>query len=325
MLDPGFSNWEDYPLLAGNELTEDRPWYGVFREVAIYDYPRVGGPDRPCALNVGPCTTWENGGPILWMQFAPPVEAWLDGPSGLTPIGLAPPMDREETWSRDGLVLNGERWVFPEPVSRHVRERLVLTGRMSLWIAFRSTDLTATGPARIISQSFDPSNRNFTLGQVGKNLVFRLRTPGNGDNGSRVTALTRDEPIDTEPLIVQSVYDGEVITIFVNGVRRGKGLVAVTRGPNFSEYLGLAAVACTAFPALLAAVLCRARQRYWRYLWLVGGGAIGWLLLKFTASWSYLSYFEPIAGLLGVASALAAIPIVRMLPTSSGRDQCNPN
>ena len=38
-------------------------------------------------------------------------------------------------------------------------------------------------PARVITCSKDISNRNFTLGQEGKRLAWRLRTPMTGVNG----------------------------------------------------------------------------------------------------------------------------------------------
>lgn len=41
-----------------------------------------------------------------------------------------------------------------------------------------------SGPARIVSLSTDARHRNFTLGQEGAELVFRLRTPRTGDNGT---------------------------------------------------------------------------------------------------------------------------------------------
>ena len=40
------------------------------------------------------------------------------------------------------------------------------------------------GPARIISLSADPGHRNFTLGQEDDNLIFRIRTPFTGNNGT---------------------------------------------------------------------------------------------------------------------------------------------
>ena len=52
--------------------------------------------------------------------------------------------------------------------------------------AVLSTDvLEQGGPARIVSFSDGTRSRNFTLGQQGQKLVFRLRTPRTGPNGDR--------------------------------------------------------------------------------------------------------------------------------------------
>ena len=44
-------------------------------------------------------------------------------------------------------------------------------------------DAAQTGPARLVTFSADPYNRNLTLGQEGEWLVVRLRTPRTGANG----------------------------------------------------------------------------------------------------------------------------------------------
>ena len=46
-------------------------------------------------------------------------------------------------------------------------------------------DLKQNGPARMVSFSLDPGRRNMTLGQQGKFLIFRLRTPRTGVNGTQ--------------------------------------------------------------------------------------------------------------------------------------------
>ena len=51
-----------------------------------------------------------------------------------------------------------------------------------------------TGPARIVSLSADTGAQNFTLGQEGSDIEFRLRTPVSGRNGIplAVRELRRD-------------------------------------------------------------------------------------------------------------------------------------
>jgi hypothetical protein len=72
------------------------------------------------------------------------------------------------------------------------------------------------GPARIISFSKDSGNRNFTVGQEGKNIVMRLRTPRTGMNGMNpqvsVCEITPNEPMH----IIVSYYPDNLYC-YLNG------------------------------------------------------------------------------------------------------------
>jgi hypothetical protein len=54
----------------------------------------------------------------------------------------------------------------------------------TLRVVCASDNANQSGPARIISNSLDTGWRNFTLGQQGRDMVFRFRTPLTGFNGS---------------------------------------------------------------------------------------------------------------------------------------------
>ncbi len=56
------------------------------------------------------------------------------------------------------------------------------SGELTIEALVTSDSLNQRGPARIISFSTDEGSRNFTLGQEGGSLVFRLRTPQTGGN-----------------------------------------------------------------------------------------------------------------------------------------------
>ena len=72
------------------------------------------------------------------------------------------------------------------------------------------------GPARIITFSSTGQLRNFTLGQEGQSLVFRLRTSGNGSNGSnhepKLWTLKARRPAR-----VVVTYARDVINCYVGG------------------------------------------------------------------------------------------------------------
>ncbi len=57
------------------------------------------------------------------------------------------------------------------------------TNQLTLEATLVSGNENQSGPARIMTFSSSPTSRNFTLGQDGNELVFRLRTPQTGENG----------------------------------------------------------------------------------------------------------------------------------------------
>ena len=73
------------------------------------------------------------------------------------------------------------------------------TSQMTVEVWIRTGNLTQSGPARIVSLSVDTNRRNFTLGQNGQDVHFRVRTPLTGPNGSRIRlkakAVLRDREI----------------------------------------------------------------------------------------------------------------------------------
>lgn len=106
-----------------------------------------------------------------------------------------------------------------------VAERLLAACRAANTLAIDVTITTAdrqqTGPARILTFSSDPYHRNFTLGQEGDRLVFRLRTPETGENGMNPeTTVGRGIPAG-EPQRVAVRYEPGRLT----GVLRGLATV----------------------------------------------------------------------------------------------------
>lgn len=59
------------------------------------------------------------------------------------------------------------------------------SNELTLEVVLRAGSRSQRGPARILTFSMDPSNRNFTLGQDDDRLILRLRTPMTGPNGSK--------------------------------------------------------------------------------------------------------------------------------------------
>jgi hypothetical protein len=84
-------------------------------------------------------------------------------------------------------------------------------------VKLRPQNLQAEGPARIVSLSWNPFERNFTLGQERDALHFRVRTPFTGENGIR-PALTAERCLrDDRSQVVIAVCDGRGSRLYLDG------------------------------------------------------------------------------------------------------------
>jgi len=96
-------------------------------------------------------------------------------------------------------------------------ERLGKSGRMSLEILLKTDSLKQGGPARIVSFSRDSMRRNFTLGQSGNGLVFRLRTTETDRNGMYPSLLVPKVFDDRKPQHLAVTYDGAKVRLYIDG------------------------------------------------------------------------------------------------------------
>lgn len=94
---------------------------------------------------------------------------------------------------------------------RSVRRRLArlatLGQHVELSATVRSASAEQEGPARIVTFSTSEALRNATLGQSGRDLVLRLRTPFAGENGTRIEFDLPAAVPTGERTRVRAVYD----------------------------------------------------------------------------------------------------------------------
>ena len=177
-----FSNWNfDYGLNIGNEASGNRPWQGTIQQLQLFDRA-VGAADATQLLSNQPPQALVTRDRLAAYDFTQPQTQYAD----LT--GQAPPL----VWQGspvspeyNGLPLSPEHWLKSATAIAPQLHRMQTTTAFTLDATITPATLQQGGPARIISASVDPSHRNFTLGQDGANLVFRVRTPITGLNGSR--------------------------------------------------------------------------------------------------------------------------------------------
>ncbi len=96
-------------------------------------------------------------------------------------------------------------------------DALVRQNQLTLLVSMRTNNLEQTGPTRILTYSQDPSNRNFTLGQIHKTLTFRLRTPTSGFNGTDPALYSGPVLSLNRTAFVAAVYDGRISRLYVDG------------------------------------------------------------------------------------------------------------
>jgi glycopeptide antibiotics resistance protein len=193
-------NWdEDYHLLIGNEATLDRPWQGQVFRVAVFD--RALGDAEiqaryQCGMEDGPMSTSADSIVALYDL------ARTEGDTLHDRTGNGPPLaGARYQWDDNGkglIVHSGGYLRSILPMIKIVRA-VKQTRQFSVEAWVRTLDLSQRGPARIVTISDSPSTRNFTLGQDGEDLNFRVRTPLTGLNGVRThlraKAVFQDEDV----------------------------------------------------------------------------------------------------------------------------------
>ena len=175
------NTWDDsYPLLLGNEATGDRPWQGRLAQATLYG--------RPLNRDI-----------VEQLSTLPPVDGWtrqslgamvFAAPDALVALGLD--SGRSPQMAAGAWVFHGDSSAAlhsdAPPVDFNSAARRYRGFAVETWM--RTASLDQDGPARIVSVSQDADFRNFTLGQSGRRLVFRVRTPLTGPNGSAVQLVT---------------------------------------------------------------------------------------------------------------------------------------
>ncbi len=202
------NNWSpDYPLLIGNERTGDRPWRGRVFELVMTDAttPLVDARRFAAGGSV------DLAGSIIGafdLAGAAPYRDAADNLPQLDWTQLAAKID-------DGRTGTQGRWLQSDRPASHIAERLRASNAFTLRLRCASEDTNQEGPARIVSNSADPSVRNFTVGQNGSALVIRLRTELTGLNGSPLETVVPNVFTTEHPRDILVAYDGATIVVAV--------------------------------------------------------------------------------------------------------------
>jgi VanZ family protein len=196
------SNWSsEYPLLIGNELTGDRAWRGRVFSLTMADAATEPEQVRRFAAGEPFATA---GAPIVAFDFTgdPPFKDATGHLADLQWTG------RPAASAGQGAIVSGRSWLESGGPASDLAQRLKQTSAFTLFLRCATDDTDQEGPARIVSNSVSPSLRNFTLGQQGGDLVFRLRTPETGVNGYPLEVSVPGLFADRNPREILVTYDG---------------------------------------------------------------------------------------------------------------------
>jgi VanZ family protein len=217
-------NWnETYRLFLGNEGTLDRPWSGRLYLVAVYD--RALSPEEVRAnfsagYLAGSRQRRTDNGLVLYYDFSEQTgEVVHDQAGGMPPVDLQIEDPSRVEWiAPNGITLKADTVISsadqPEKLASGTsRPRSELT--VEAW--FAPTDLDQTGPARIVSYSLNADERNFTLGQQNAEIIFRLRTPVSGVNGTQPELRSDDAPVTVATQHYLVTFSDGMESLYING------------------------------------------------------------------------------------------------------------
>ncbi|XHX76760.1 MAG: VanZ family protein [Stenomitos frigidus ULC029] len=285
------SNWDaSFPLLLGNEREGDRPWQGKMamlyiadRAISETEIMRVLDEDAPSKV-IGNAL-------MAAYQFSNPESAdskalYQDSYQDL--MGNLPSLvwqgKSEVTQTDNGVSLSATHWLATATPVMSLNQALRKASQFTLITKLATTNIKQTGPARILSLSNNPFSRNLMLGQKGKQLIVRLRTPITGENGAFPELSFLDVFNDTKYHYLVVTYSHAAIHVYIDNVQNSH-IGQLTPEITFFRYLS---------PlnnyGIQLSVLNQSSYKifYYGLLFIPLGVFLAFIVLTFT-KWSYCS------------------------------------
>jgi glycopeptide antibiotics resistance protein len=198
------STWNpDFPLVLGNEATGDRPWRGTIQSITFASAMDALGNDGEDQVIAHYSLTGTAPFPDEMGQL--PDLVWHGAPLAATTAGQG--------------AFDGHRWLATVTPVKFLNETIAATSQFTLSTTLATVDPAQTGPARILSLSADPFQRNLTIGQEGAGLALRLRTGFSGANGLYPQVVLTNVFADTRPHLVVVAYRGGQLRIEVGSTQ----------------------------------------------------------------------------------------------------------
>ncbi|SMF03440.1 RHS repeat-associated core domain-containing protein [Alteromonadaceae bacterium Bs31] len=146
---------------------------------------------------------------------------------------LAVPLDGVSWLSCGGIEIKEPAFLPTQSDDLALSNALKTSGELTIDTWIKPSSFQQNGPARIITLSLDPYERNFTLGQEKDAFVVRLRTSESDLNGLEASTITPAMAASNLPIHVAYTYDlSGLAKIYVNG----NLLVEQALGGNLSNW-----------------------------------------------------------------------------------------
>jgi glycopeptide antibiotics resistance protein len=230
-----FRIWESrFNFQIANEATLDKPWLGKIYLVALYS--RALSADEVASnFYHGAASSVSrrraSDSLIALYTFSEKKGDIVHDISGFKePLDLSiSPRDRVR-WleSSDGIEIQQPAILRSQQPGTKLVSALRSTHEFSIEVWLTPDDTVQAGPARIVSLSADPTTRNFTLGQGGANMNFRVRTPVSITNRSPLNLTTKNAFSTLERAHVVATYKDGVERSYLNGKQQSE-VVDLTR------------------------------------------------------------------------------------------------
>ena len=152
----------------------------------------------------------------------------FDEQSGVTitdTSGVGDPLDlviqdpQDVTWGDGTLTLDQGASIFSPGAASKINDAVKVSNEITIEALIVPSNLTQSGPARVVSISASTGARNVTLGQEASAYNTRLRTTSTNHNGTASAHSTPDNTVGTvEQHVVYTRHSDGTSTFYVNGV-----------------------------------------------------------------------------------------------------------
>jgi VanZ family protein len=204
-----------FPLILGNEQTGNRPWEGYISQLSIADRS-LSNKEAEQILTASASFKSLKVPLVAAYQFVGD-GAYSDQAHQLSPLiwrGKQPPIHKADLEKEKGVRLGRGRWLETTAPATPLTRRLQRTSQFTIDTIITPTKLFQSGPARILSLSRGPYQRNLTLGQDGNALILRMRTGLTGQNGTEPELRIPTFFTDLQPKHLLITYDGLMVQFY---------------------------------------------------------------------------------------------------------------